>query len=128
LTPLLYCGKLKLKRGIEYRYERRFQVAREKFKTLTEQMYYVLMALQEERCGVDVMAVVKEMTDQRIKLGPGTLYALLGDFQREGLIKETEASGSKRSYQLTEEGKERLKQEHERHMLLIQDFQQYFKG
>ena len=103
-------------------------MAREKFKTLTEQMYYVLMALQEERCGVDVMAVVKDMTDQRIKLGPGTLYALLGDFQREGLIRETEASGSKRSYQLTEEGKERLKQEHERHMLLIQDFQQYFKG
>ena len=29
---------------------------------------------------------------------------------------------------LTDEGKERLKQEHERHMLLIQDFQQYFKG
>ena len=103
-------------------------MAREKFKTLTEQMYYVLMALQEERCGVDVMAVVKDMTNQRIKLGPGTLYALLGDFQREGLIKETETNGSKRSYRLTEEGKERLKQEHERHMLLIRDYQQYFKG
>ena len=102
-------------------------MAREKFKTLTEQMYYVLMALQEERCGVDVMVVVKEMTDQRIKLGPGTLYALLGDFQREGLIKETEVVGSKRSYQLTDVGKERLKQEHERHMLLIADYQRYFK-
>ena len=103
-------------------------MAREKFKTLTEQMYYALIALQEERCGVDVMEVVRQMTDNRIKLGPGTLYALLGDFQKEGLIRETQADGSKRSYQLTEEGKARLKQEHERHMMLISDFQRYFKG
>ena len=40
-------------------------MAREKFKTLTEQMYYVLIALQEERCGVDVMEVVREMTNKR---------------------------------------------------------------
>ena len=73
-------------------------MAREKFKTLTEQMYYVLIALQEERCGVDVMEVVREMTNQRIKLGPGTLYSLLGDFQREGFMKETTNSGSKRRY------------------------------
>lgn len=103
-------------------------MAREKFKTLTEQMYYVLMALQEEHCGVDIMEVVREMTNNRIKLGPGTLYSLLGDFQREGLIRETSVSGSKRSYVLTDEGKERLQQEHERHMLLIRDFQQYFRG
>ena len=103
-------------------------MAREKFKTLTEQMYYVLIALQEERCGVDVMEVVRDMTNNRLKIGPGTLYSLLGDFQREGLIKETANSGSKRSYILTDAGKERLQQEHERHMLLVRDFQQYFKG
>ena len=103
-------------------------MAREKFKTLTEQMYYVLIALQEERCGVDVMEVVREMTNNRLKIGPGTLYSLLGDFQREGLIKETANNGSKRSYILTDAGKERLQQEHERHMLLVRDFQQYFKG
>ena len=103
-------------------------MAREKFKTLTEQMYYVLIALQEELCGVDVMEVVRDMTNNRLKIGPGTLYSLLGDFQREGLIKETANSGSKRSYILTDAGKERLQQEHERHMLLVRDFQQYFKG
>ena len=103
-------------------------MAREKFKTLTEQMYYVLIALQEELCGVDVMEVVREMTNNRLKIGPGTLYSLLGDFQREGLIKETANSGSKRSYILTDAGKERLQQEHERHLLLVRDFQQYFKG
>ena len=103
-------------------------MAREKFKTLTEQMYYVLIALQEERCGVDIMEVVREITNNRLKIGPGTLYSLLGDFQREGLIKETTNSGSKRSYILTDAGKEKLQQEHERHILLVRDFQQYFKG
>lgn len=103
-------------------------MAREKFKTLTEQMYYVLIALQEEHCGVDVMEVVREMTNNRLKIGPGTLYSLLGDFQREGLIKETANNGSKRSYILTDAGKERVQKEHERHMLLVRDFQQYFKG
>jgi len=103
-------------------------MAREKFKTLTEQMYYVLMALQEDRCGVDVMEVVREMTDQRIKLGPGTLYALLGDFQREGLIRETKSDGGKKSYQITGDGRDRLEQEHQRHLLLIQDFYNYYGG
>ena len=103
-------------------------MAREKFKTLTEQMYYVLLALQRESCGVDVMENVRTMTESRIKLGPGTLYALLGDFQKAGLIEETKAEGQKKSYVITHKGKELLKVEHERHLLLIGDFQKYYRG
>ena len=33
-------------------------MAREKFQTLTEQMFYILLCLQRECCGVDVMARV----------------------------------------------------------------------
>ena len=102
-------------------------MAREKFKTLTEQMYYTLLALQEVRCGVDVMEAVRQMTSERVKLGPGTLYVLLGDFQKEGLIEEVEVEGSKRSYTLTAKGKARLAEEHERHMLLVEDFKRFFK-
>lgn len=101
---------------------------REKFKTLTEQMYYVLLALQQELCGVDIMEKVREMTVGRIRLGPGTLYTLLGDFQKAGLIEESFAGGAggKRSYRITEDGKNRLEQEHQRHMLLISDFEKYY--
>lgn len=101
---------------------------REKFKTLTEQMYYVLLALQQELCGVDIMEKVREMTGGRIRLGPGTLYTLLGDFQKAGLIEETFAGGAggKRSYCITAEGRNRLVQEHQRHMLLITDFEKYY--
>lgn len=103
-------------------------MAREKYKTLTEQMYYTLMALQEELCGVDVMEAVRGMTGNRIRLGPGTLYTLLSDFQKAGLIEETQAEGGKKNYRITEQGRELLLREHERHLLLIGDFDKYYRG
>lgn len=102
-------------------------MAREKFKTLTEQMYYTLIALQEELCGVDVMEAVRRMTDNRIRLGPGTLYTLLGDFQKAGLIAETQSNGGKKNYQITEDGRKLLLREHRRHLLLIEDFEKYYR-
>ena len=47
---------------------------REKFQTLTEQMFYVLLCLQNECCGTDIMTMVGGMTGGRIQIGPGTLY------------------------------------------------------
>ena len=49
-------------------------MAREKFQTLTEQMFYILLCLQRECCGVDVMDRVARMTENRVTIGPGTLY------------------------------------------------------
>ena len=39
---------------------------REKFKTLTEQMYYILLCLAQECCGMDIMDKVQEMTGGRV--------------------------------------------------------------
>ena len=64
-------------------------MAREKFGTLTEQMFYILMALDQASCGVDIMERIRSLTAGRVTLGPGTLYALLADFQKEGYIAET---------------------------------------
>ena len=51
-------------------------MAREQFQTLTEPMYYILLALMEECCGVDVMEKVQQLSGKRVKVGPGTLYAI----------------------------------------------------
>ena len=51
-------------------------MAREPLQTLTEPMYYILLALTEECCGVDIMNKVEELSGGRIRVGPGTLYAL----------------------------------------------------
>ena len=44
---------------------------REKFQTLTEQMFYILLCLRTECCGIDVMAQVEQMTEGRVTIGPG---------------------------------------------------------
>ena len=37
-------------------------MAREQFQTLTEPMYYILLALTEECCGVDIMEKVRQIS------------------------------------------------------------------
>ena len=73
---------------------------------LTEPMFYVLMSfLRQEMCGLEITEFVSQKTGGRVVLGPGTLYTLLGKFQEEHLIEETQVEGRKRTYRLTEEGR-----------------------
>ena len=97
-------------------------MAREKFRTLTEQMFYILLALQEERCGADIMALVAQITQNRVTIGPGTLYNLLEDFLSAGMIMQTKVEGRRRSYVLTQQGKDRLLMEKRRLELMLADY------
>lgn len=74
--------------------------------TLTETMFYVLMAfLKEERCGTEAAEFVACKTKGRVRMGPGTLYTILGKFEEEGLLKEVAVEGRKRAYRLTDRGR-----------------------
>ena len=66
-------------------------MARPKFQTLTEQMYYVLLCLRQECYGMDIMERIPAMTDGRVKVGSGTLYHLLEEFLQAGMIRQTKA-------------------------------------
>nr|DAV55225.1 MAG TPA: putative transcriptional regulator [Caudoviricetes sp.] len=107
--------------------KRRLTMAREKFSTLTEQMFYILLCLREECCGMDVMARVNELTGGRVAVGPGTLYNLLEQFLAAGYIVETRAEGRRRSYQLTAEGKTLLQNEVERLQAQVRDYEKLFE-
>ena len=96
-------------------------MAREQFQNLTEPMYYILMSLLIERCGVDIMEAVDEISKNRVRVGPGTLYSLLSKFEKEKMIRETEVDGRKRSYIITEKGKELLQDEHRRLIIMVND-------
>ena len=102
-------------------------MAREKFQTLTEQMFYILLALEEECCGVDVMERVQQMSDGRVQIGPGTLYTLLDRFLQEGMICQTRSEGRKRSYILTETGREMLEEEVRRLVRQLEDFKRIYR-
>lgn len=74
---------------------------------LTEPMFYVLMAfLKQEMCGIDITKYVKQHTDGRVQLGPGTLYTILSKFEEDRLIEEVSVDGRKRTYRLTVKGRE----------------------
>ena len=103
-------------------------MAREKFQTLTEQMFYILLCLQRECCGVDVMDRVARMTENRVTIGPGTLYSLLESFQTEGFIQETRVEGRKRSYQITQRGRLRLEEEVQRLRRQTADYMRFGEG
>jgi DNA-binding PadR family transcriptional regulator len=98
-------------------------MARAKYKTLTEQMFYILICLRKECCGIDIMEMVSDMTDGRVTLGPGTLYALLGDFVKQGFIRETAVDGRKRSYIITDHGRSVLQEEYERLKAQVTDYE-----
>lgn len=98
-------------------------MAREKFQTLTEQMFYILLCLQEECYGMDIMEKVRLMSDERVIVGPGTLYNLLENFVEAGMIVETKVEGRKRSYIITQTGMNILAGEYRRLNLLIHDYQ-----
>ena len=102
-------------------------MAREKYRTLTEQMFYILLCLGRECCGVDIMEQVRSMTQGRVVIGPGTLYSLLESFRSEGFIRETQVDGRRRSYQITSTGRELLKTEKERLFKQVEDYQRFYE-
>ena len=100
---------------------------RAKFQTLTEQMFYILLCLREECYGMDIMDKVPAMTAGRVNVGSGTLYNLLEQFLEAGMIRETRAEGRRRSYILTEKGRESLAGEYDRIARQMADYRRIFR-
>lgn len=89
---------------------------------LTEPMFYVLMSfLRRDMCGIDITEFVEQKTHGRVRLGPGTLYTLLGKFLDGGLIEETEVDGRKRTYRITQKGRAAYQEELERLRACVRD-------
>ena len=89
---------------------------------LTEPMFYVLMSfLHRDMCGIEIAEFLERRTGGRLRLGPGTLYTLLGKFQEEGLIAETQVQGRRRTYRLTDRGRTAYLEELERLRACVRD-------
>ena len=89
---------------------------------LTESMFYVLMALSTgPMCGIDIAAWITARTGGRVQLGPATLYTILGKFESERYICETEVHGRKRTYRITARGSQAYLDELERLRSCIAD-------
>ena len=103
-------------------------MAREQFQTLTEPMYYILLSVTKECCGVEIMGRVTELSHERLNVGPGTLYALLPKLEKAGFITETRREGRQRWYKLTDKGLDTLKEEYRRLEIMLEDGAEILSG
>lgn len=75
---------------------------------LTEAVFYVLLALHTPMHGYGIMQFVKEITAERVQLGPGTLYGAISTLLEKGWIRALRnVDGSrKKEYEITPNGRQ----------------------
>ena len=80
---------------------------------ISEAMFYILMALAEPKHGYAITKEVDEVSQGRVRLGPGTLYGALTSMTSRSWIEPYEGGSDSRrkAYQLTTAGIEVFKGE-----------------
>lgn len=76
---------------------------------ISDTMFCILLALQEERHGYGVMRYVADLTGGDMVLGAGTVYTSLRKLQRAGWIEATRETDRRRYYVLTTAGERGLR-------------------
>lgn len=87
---------------------------KKKYCPMTETTFYTLLALLVPNHGYGIMKFVRELTEERVKMGTGTLYTMLGRLVDDEMIHVIKEDDGKRIYQITQEGKALLFAEQER--------------
>ena len=90
---------------------------------MTEAMYYILLSLEKPVHGYGMMQRIRELSHDRVKMGPGTLYGVLTRMRKDGWIEQGEAVGDSRrkTILLTELGRQELMGEYQRLKMLVSD-------
>lgn len=91
---------------------------------LREQSFLILLAVaDEERHGYGIIREVVELSGDRVRLGPGTLYGALDRLTEQGLVEATRTevvSGRvRRYYAISSSGRVTLDQEVSRRRALV---------
>lgn len=92
-----------------------------KYLPLSESTAYILLALAEPLHGYGIMQKVARISEGTVKLGPGTLYGAFTALESEGLIVKVGEADRRKTYVLTDEGKQLLKEHIRRSALLVEN-------
>ena len=97
---------------------------------LTEAVYYILLALHTTMHGYGIMQFVKEKSNERVSLGPGTLYGAINTMLGKGWIKALTSEGDsrKKEYEITEIGRNVVEEEIKRLEELIINGKRIIRG
>ena len=75
---------------------------------MTETGFYILLCLRSLNHGYGIVQKVKEITDNEVILGPGTMYGSLSKMEKDGFVCEED---KRKIYQITDLGTEVLELE-----------------
>lgn len=78
---------------------------------MTETGFYILLCLRTPNHGYGIVQKVKELTEDEVVLGPGTMYGSLSKMEKDGLIEFVREEEKRKIYQITDLGKEVLELE-----------------
>ena len=101
---------------------------RKVYVPMTETGFYILMCLQEEMHGYNLVQKVERMTEGDIRISPGTMYGSLGKMEKDGLIEFIREEDKRKIYHITGLGKEVLDLEKKRIQRLFRNVEEYEDG
>jgi DNA-binding PadR family transcriptional regulator len=92
-----------------------------KYLPLTEATAYILLALSEPLHGYGVMQKVEHISEGTVKVGPGTLYGAFSTLEGEGLIVKVGEANRRKTYTLTDTGRQLVKEHIRRTQILVRN-------
>ena len=93
---------------------------------LTDSAFYILASLIKEKHGYLIMKTVEELTNNKVIIGPASLYTTLKKLLKAGLIELNPITDEqKKVYKITNSGKDMLVKEIERKKQMVK-FAEYF--
>ena len=78
---------------------------KKRFIPMSETMFYILLSLKTPGHGYGIMQHVKEITNNRIILGAGTIYSSIKKLDSSKLIQSVREENRRKIYVITEIGK-----------------------
>jgi DNA-binding PadR family transcriptional regulator len=90
-----------------------------KYLPLSEATFYILVALDEPLHGYAIMQKVEAMSEGSVVIGPGTLYGAFSTLEKQGLIEKVKEEERRKSYALTERGREVLAEQLRRLQIMV---------
>ena len=101
---------------------------RKVYVPMTETGFYILLCLQEEMHGYNIVQKVERMTEGDIRISPGTMYGSLGKMEKDGLIEFVREEDKRKIYHITELGSEVLALEKRTIRRLCRNVEEYEDG
>ncbi len=97
----------------------------DKYLPMTETAFYILLALKEPLHGYGIILKVEELTQERIRIGPGTIYGTLSRMEEDGLIRAVKQQNRRKIYVQSKIGNELMNLEVARLKELIDNAERY---